>query len=1319
MSAGDRPDDNDVLGATRLVEIDRACHRFEADWRAGRRPAIEDCLAGTAGPDRAALLRELLAVELEYRASAGVRPDPAEYRARFPVDTGLVDAALARMEVPSTEADDGAKATDAVAVGSAAADGRRFRALRPHAQGGLGAVFVALDRELNREVALKQILDHHADDLVSRSRFLVEAEITGRLEHPGIVPVYSLGTYGDGRPYYAMRFVHGDSLKEAIERFHTDPALKNGPGRRSLELRKLLRRFLDVCNTIEYAHSRGVLHRDIKPANVIVGKYGETLVVDWGLAKPLKSAEPGSDSGEQALLPSSASGSAETLPGSAVGTPAYMSPEQAAGDLERLGPQSDVYALGATLYCLLTGKPPFEGEAGAVLPKVRTGDFPPPRQHDPALDPALEAVCLTAMATPPEERYPTCRALADDVERWMADEPVSCWREPLGRRARRWASRHRTGVAAAAVGLVAGLVGLAAVLAVQTSAKTEIARSLEHETRANQALATSNARLAEANAELGRSQAAVQARYDLAVAAVKTFHTGVSRDFLLQQDQFKELRDRLLQSAADFYGKLSAMLGKETDPASRRALGRSNFELAVLTSSVGGKQDALAAHQAVLAAREALAAEPGADAAATVEVGRSLTEVAMLLRETGKPDDAVAAYRRSESLLAGRAETDPAARAALAASRSNLGLLLQNAGKTADALAVYRRARADREVLANAPGASNDARSDLAETVMYIGRLLLETGKLPEAEAETRVALAIMESVVAENPASTEFRERLAGIHNNLGLVQLGSGNSSGAEVAHRKALAIGEKLAADYPAVTHFRYRVAVQESTLGSFLGVTGRRAEAEAAYRKALAIHERLAGDDPTVIDFPIAQATAHYNLGLLFATSRPAEAEAAYRKALEIGEKLAADYPAVTHIRYQVAVHESTLGNLLSATGRPAEAEAAYRKALAIHERLAGDDPAVPNYRLAQANLHYNLGLLFATSRPSEAEAAYRKALEIRERVGDDAPTVITFRFRNFLAEIHSSLGNVLSATSRPAEAEAAYRKALAIRERLADDHPTVIDFRDSLADIHFNLGNVLSATSRPTEAEAAYRKALAIWEKLTTDAPAVARFRTGLADSHDTLGRLLSATGRLSDAEAQFRQALAIYQKWAGDHPEVPADRSRGANYASHLSIALRRLGRPIEARDVAGWAIAVSDAAVREDPKTPKMRAALAENSINRGLARLALGDPAGASADFRQVLAWWNTVRFPNGEDTFLFACARAALAGLAGQPGSGVPAAEAVTEADAAMALLRQAVTLGYRTLDTYRTSDALDPLSNRDDFRLLMLDLAMPADPFAPAR
>ena len=213
-------------------------------------------------------------------------------------------------------------------------------------RGGLGEVFVTLDVELHREVALKQILEKHADNPVSRQRFVAEAEITGGLEHPGVVPVYGLGTYGGGRPYYAMRFIKGESLKEAIERFHAGrphpvPFPRRAGGRRpgegpsrNLELRKLLRRFLDVCNAVDYAHSRGVIHRDIKPANIILGKHGETLVVDWGLAKSVGRADP--SVGEQTIAPSS-SGSSETLPGSALGTPAYMSPEQAGGDLDRLG----------------------------------------------------------------------------------------------------------------------------------------------------------------------------------------------------------------------------------------------------------------------------------------------------------------------------------------------------------------------------------------------------------------------------------------------------------------------------------------------------------------------------------------------------------------------------------------------------------------------------------------------------------------------------------------------------------------------------------------------------------------------------------------------------------------------------------------------------------------------------------------------------------------------------------------------------------------------------------------------------------------------
>ena len=263
-------------------------------------------------------------------------------------------------------------------MGAATSDGQRFRILRPHARGGLGEVFVALDAELHREVALKQILGKHADDAVSRERFVAEAEITGGLEHPGVVPVYGLGTYAGGRPYYAMRFIKGESLKEAIGSFHADDTLESNSGRRSLELRKLLRRILDVCNAVDYAHSRGVIHRDLKPANIILGKHGETLVVDWGLAKAVGRADP--SVGEQTIAPASGR-SSDTLPGSALGTPSYMSPEQASGELDRIGPRSDVYSLGATLYSVLTGRPPFDGDdVGETLRQVQAGDFRAPRR---------------------------------------------------------------------------------------------------------------------------------------------------------------------------------------------------------------------------------------------------------------------------------------------------------------------------------------------------------------------------------------------------------------------------------------------------------------------------------------------------------------------------------------------------------------------------------------------------------------------------------------------------------------------------------------------------------------------------------------------------------------------------------------------------------------------------------------------------------------------------------------------------------------------------------------------------------------------------
>ena len=316
----------------------------------------------------------------------------------------------------------------------------RFRIVRPHARGGLGQVSVAIDSELNRDVALKEIQPQYADDHDSRYRFRLEAEVTGRLEHPGIVPVYGLGQYDDGRPFYAMRFIQGDSLKEAIDAFHAANE-KGGMGteEHGLQLRRLIGRLIDVCNAIDYAHSRNVLHRDLKPGNIMLGKYGETLVVDWGLAKVL-GTEQSCDSSIGPVIPTVSSAEATpTMHGSAVGTPAYMSPEQAAGRISDLGPATDIYSLGATLYYLLTGRPPFIGnDVILMLAQNQLGEFPRPTSINPNVPFPLESICLKAMALEPLDRYSTAKLMVDDLERWLADRPVSVHKDKWIDRAARW-----------------------------------------------------------------------------------------------------------------------------------------------------------------------------------------------------------------------------------------------------------------------------------------------------------------------------------------------------------------------------------------------------------------------------------------------------------------------------------------------------------------------------------------------------------------------------------------------------------------------------------------------------------------------------------------------------------------------------------------------------------------------------------------------------------------------------------------------------------------------------------------------------------------
>ena len=406
----------------------------------------------------------------------------------------------------------------------------RFRVLRLLAQGGLGEVFVAEDTELHREVALKEIRPHLVGLPDNRARFVVEAEITGGLEHPGIVPVYSLGRHEDGRPYYAMRLVRGQTLLDAIRKFHEpDGPLAADLAARSRELRRLLTRFVAVCEAIAYAHSRRVIHRDLKPRNILLGRFGETLVVDWGSAKAIDDPDLASTAvDERPMRPASGRGVEATLEGRAVGTPAYMSPEQAECLPEALAPAADVYGLGATLYHLLTGRAPFEDDdPEKVLRLVRLGEFPPPRAVRADVHPALAAICSKAMARRTLDRYHSAGDLADDVERWLGDEPVLALREAPPAQLARWGRRHQSGVVAAVAAMLLLLSGLAVLsyrqklVFVDELHKTEAKnRKADHE----RDLLESARAVAEANRELKIKD--YYARFDRAREARSTADPG-------------------------------------------------------------------------------------------------------------------------------------------------------------------------------------------------------------------------------------------------------------------------------------------------------------------------------------------------------------------------------------------------------------------------------------------------------------------------------------------------------------------------------------------------------------------------------------------------------------------------------------------------------------------------------------------------------------------------------------------------------------------------------------------------------------------------
>ncbi|MCX5743848.1 MAG: serine/threonine-protein kinase, partial [Proteobacteria bacterium] len=333
-------------------------------------------------------------------------------------------------------------------------DPDRYEAIGEHGRGGLGRVVRAVDRRLHRTVAVKELL--RRNDAGNEARFMREALITARLEHPGIVPVHEAGRWPNGEPYYVMKLVEGRTLKELIAE---QPALR--------ERLVLLQHVIAIADAVGYAHSEGVIHRDLKPSNVIVGEFGETIVVDWGLARDLRQErEPNGDQ--------------------VIGTPAYMAPEQARGEL--VDERADVYAIGAILYEVLAGAAPHaatgdgdEGTPRATLARVLAGPPRPIGDVVPAIPRELATIVGKAMARVPESRYRNATALAEDLRRYQTGKLVSAHSyTPLSRLRKKLGQHRGVAIVAAASALALAGVGVASfrgVVAERNIANTERLRT--------------------------------------------------------------------------------------------------------------------------------------------------------------------------------------------------------------------------------------------------------------------------------------------------------------------------------------------------------------------------------------------------------------------------------------------------------------------------------------------------------------------------------------------------------------------------------------------------------------------------------------------------------------------------------------------------------------------------------------------------------------------------------------------------------------------------------------------------------------------------
>ena len=888
--------------------IDQLLDRWDEERLAGRQPDLQRLCQDY--PEALPLLREQIHA-FEQMDQLLKRNQPAT------LSTSAENASSASAGSPKSPG-------SLVSVGSIVSTAARYRVIKSHARGGLGEVLVAHDEQLARRVALKQMHGPLSSDPVRRRRFLREAEITGRLDHPGIVSILGVGEDGNGNPCYAMEFVSGETLAEKARELHRQFAESGGSLWKTFEstvVRPLVSRFISVCNTIAYAHSQGVIHRDIKPANVMLGDFSATFVVDWGLAKSIGQLAPVGDS---LTAPSSfppVSCAAETTNavdsvtaddqsiadrsltgiGAVMGTPAYMSPEQASGDFSRVGTASDIYSLGSTLYFVLTGRASVGSDSDARwIEQLKSGSFPRPSTIQRLVPRALEAICLKAMATQPDDRYATALDLAADLEHWMADEPVAALQESVSEKLARFMRQHRAWTQSIAVAIVAIAI-IASVFAVLLNTQKNIAESAESKATL---LARQKSQLADEQARLAAREAVARKSADeqnqLSLATLKSVVFSISRKLKLVAGA-SEVRQALLKTSIDGLNRVARTLDTRTEI---------DRNLMIAHNDIG---------QTYLLAGNV----EGTDATA----------------------EALKHYMRANAIsqeLAVANPDDSELQRDLSVSYENIGEVQQQLGDLKLAEAAYLKSLLISERQVSLSPNDHELKRDVAFGFEKLGDVRLAREQVDLAKAAyTRCHQLYTENVQAK-PGNSMLQRDLLVAQSKLGNILLQESDLPGAAKAYRECIETCLALERIPDSGSQPRDR-SVMLNKLGSVLQKQSLLGEAAGAYNEGLTIAVQIAESDPTNAGAQRDLSISLNNVGdicMLVVQLDPARTH--FQRGLEIRRALAVKDASSQVAQTDVAQSLLRLGELEQQAAQPEKASAYFTEALAILQPLKEAD-----------------------------------------------------------------------------------------------------------------------------------------------------------------------------------------------------------------------------------------------------------------------------------------------------------------------------------------------------------------------------------------